>query len=248
MRTSLSVISRAVTRCRRTPRFFCLSKSQINKSWNQSVGTETHARTHLARFCSVSLSMSKIPQIRLPATHNITISLWPVAIDFQALPISDNQTINELCSISRAPAAPGSSAARWVCVCGCSVWVCVSGRVMGCVFLCLCYLIGALRAELQSHIWCRLELIEWPLHTPHTQTLKTVFWISCTPARYSLHTYYRYYLYLFLEFSNVPWSRTSNSKSCWWAGGASPTSTQKSKMAAPHNTIKKAVVIHCLLA
>lgn len=73
--------------------------------------TCTRVHTH-AHFAPASFSKPMTPQTSLPTAH-ITISPQPLAIDFQALPISCDQPINNLRSISRA-----SCYLLWdVCVC-----------------------------------------------------------------------------------------------------------------------------------
>lgn len=98
---------------------------------------ETETPRHTKQSSPLS-PLSKIQnplQIWLPATRthtHITFSLRPPAIDFQALPISDDQTIDELRSISQ-PTAPGISAAPCVYVCvlvQLCLWV---ARWRGCV-------------------------------------------------------------------------------------------------------------------
>lgn len=80
--------------------------------------TPRHTKTKLTSVPTVQ--NPKSPTNLTPCythTHtHITFSLRPPAIDFQALPISDDQTIDELRSISR-PTAPGISAAPCVPVC-----------------------------------------------------------------------------------------------------------------------------------
>lgn len=121
---------------------FYLTNKQELKSIRRS--RHTHAHSSPLSHCKCQKPHNSVSCY----THtHITLSLWPVAIDSQALPISDNQPINELCSISQAPAA-GSYCCK-MCVCGC---VCEWQDDGMWVFVSMCYLIGALRAELESHI------------------------------------------------------------------------------------------------
>lgn len=137
----------------------------IQRNWD----TQTHKnKAHLCPHCPKPKIPHKSDSLLQTHTH-ITFSLRPPAIDFQALLISDDQTIDELRSISQ-PTAPGISAAPCVYVCvlvQLCLWV---ERWRGvCVSLPMWYLIGALRAELHFYIWFWLQLIEWP----HTHTYKS---------------------------------------------------------------------------
>lgn len=101
----VSVISGAITRRRRR-------QWSIRGNWD----TQTHKnKAHLCPHCPKPKIPHKSDSLLHRHTH-ITFSLRPPAIDFQALPISDDQTIDELRSISQ-PTAPGISAALCVYVC-----------------------------------------------------------------------------------------------------------------------------------
>lgn len=123
-------------------------------------------------------------------TETTILPLWPLSIDFQALPISDDQTINELCSISL-------SHSTWyllqdVCVCASS---CVCEWQWRDVCFCACHLIGSLSAELQSHRWRRPEMTERPphahIHHPPFQKRLPVMWVSHRRKYYMKHDFKR---------------------------------------------------------
>lgn len=120
-------------RCK-TAKSLCLSNAQINKL--KSISRKRHAHTQLTSHYQCTKSHKSVS---IPHRVTNTISLWPAAIDFQALSISDNQPINELCSISQAT----PPVLQDLCVHRC-LSVCIWQSDGMCVFVSMCHLIGAL--------------------------------------------------------------------------------------------------------
>lgn len=115
----------------------------------------------------------------------------PVAsgLRFKALSVSNDQTINELSSVSWVLVS-GNSSEVTVCVICAGVCEYKNNGVCVCVVASVGYQIGAFRPTFQSHIWWRLGLIEWLLHRNTHCVVSDTLIITHTHTQTNAHVFF----------------------------------------------------------